>query len=129
MEQSATAKDSTDDSESLWLEYYRVGIMYAFQSFHRSQYDRAFGAFDEFLCDPAEIISLFSCLSPASWLSKPHEEFRVYTKNHKQFNEPNDFIGVRLESALQELKKYLTEVRQTFQKILRVSPEILLEVS
>ena len=112
----------------LWSEYYRVGTMYAFQLFHKQQFEQAFAEFNEFLTDPVEIISLFGPLSSKEWLSKSYEEFTTFIKQHQHFSEPSDFIGVKLESALRELQRYLTDLRRVFQTVFRRSPEAWLEV-
>ncbi|UJR36280.1 hypothetical protein I4U23_029010 [Adineta vaga] len=112
----------------LWNEYYRVGTMYAFQLFHKQQFDRAFAEFKEFLTDPAEIISLFTTLSANIWLTNSYNEFNTFVKQHQHFSEPNDFIGQKLENAVRELQKYLTESRRIFQTIFRRSPDAWLEV-
>lgn len=116
------------DNTSLWIEYYRVGTMYAFQSFHKSQFEQAFAEFNEFLTDPTEIICLFSPLSPQIWLNSQHKELTEFLKNHRHFAEPNDFLGVRLENALRELQPYLTDLRGAFQKLYRRKPDEWLEV-
>jgi hypothetical protein len=114
---------------TLWLEYYRVGTMYAFQLFHRQQFEQAFAEFNEFLSDPTEIISLFPSLSADVWLSKSYQEFRTFVNQHKHFSEPADFVGVKFEQGLRELQRYLTDVRRIFQTVFRRSPSAWLEVN
>ena len=114
---------------ALWTEYYRVGTMYAFQLFHKQQFEQAFAEFNEFLTDPAEIVSLFSPLSASTWLTNSYNDLQTYIKRHQHFAEPTDFVGVRFESALKELQRYLTDLRRIFQTILRRSPDVWLEVN
>lgn len=116
------------DNVALWIEYYRVGTMYAFQLFHKQQFEQAFAEFNEFLTDPTDIICLFSQLSPQIWLSYPHKDLTEFLKNHRHFAEPNDFVGVKLEMALRELQPYLTDLRGAFQKLYRRAPDAWLEV-
>ena len=113
----------------LWTEYYRIGTMYAFQLFHRQQFEQAFTQFNEFLTDPAEIASLFSVLSANTWLTSSYNDLQTYIKRHQHFAEPTDFVGVKFESALQELQRYLTDLRRIFQTILQRSPDVWLEVN
>lgn len=113
----------------LWIEYYRVGTMYAFQLFQKQQFEQAFAEFAEFLTDPAEIISLFEPLSVDVWLSNSFNELNTFIRQHRHFGQPNDFVGVRLENAVKELQRYLTDSRRVFQTVFRRSPEAWLEVS
>lgn len=116
------------DETALWYEYYRIGTMYAFQLFHKQQFEQAFAEFNEFLTDPTEIICLFPTLSPNVWLSNAHKELTEFLKTRRHFAEPNDFVGVKLESALRELQLYLTDLRGAFQKLYRRSADAWLEV-
>ena len=103
--------------------------MYAFQLFHRQQFEQAFAEFNEFLTDPAEIISLCGPLSGNVWLTTPYNEFRAFVNQHRHFAEPADFVGVKFENALHELQRYLTDLRRVFQVIFRRAPNSWLEVS
>ena len=125
----STQENGSPTESELWAEYYRVGTMDAFQLFHRHQYEQAFSEFNDFLTDPAEIVSLFSQLSSKIWLPKVYNEFRTFVSKNRQFAEPNDFVGVKFENALRELQKYLTELRRVFQLFYRRAPETFLEVN
>ncbi|CAF4063246.1 unnamed protein product, partial [Rotaria magnacalcarata] len=112
----------------LWSEYYRVGTMYAFQLFHKQQFEQAFAEFNEFLTDPAEIISLFAPVSENDWLGQSYNDLKAFVHQHPHFSEPNDFVGVKFENALHELQRYLTDLRRVFQTVFRRSPDSYLEV-
>ncbi|CAF3581543.1 unnamed protein product [Adineta steineri] len=116
------------DDTALWHEYYRVGTMYAFQLFHKQQFEQAFAEFNEYLTDPAEIIPLFPLLSSNTWLKNASNELTTFVKQHRHFSEPADFVGVKFENALRELQHYLTDLRRVFQTIFRRSPDSYLEV-
>jgi len=103
--------------------------MYAFQLFHKQQFEQAFAEFNEYLTDPAEIISLFGPLSANTWLTNSYNYLNVFVKQHRHFSEPNDFVGVKFESALHELQRYLTDLRGVFQRIFRRSSDTWLEVN
>lgn len=124
----STRLSLTLNDSALWYEYYRVGTMYAFQLFHKQQFEQAFAEFNEFLTDPADIISLFQSLSANTWLTNSYNNLQAFVKQHRHFSEPTDFVGVKLENALQELQTYLTDLRGTFQTIRRRSPDAYLEV-
>jgi hypothetical protein len=102
--------------------------MYAFQLFHKQQFEQAFAEFYESLTDPAEIISLFAPLSANTWLTNSYNDLQTFVKQHRHFAEPNDFVGVKFENALNELQRYLTDLRRVFQPVFRRSPDTLLEV-
>jgi hypothetical protein len=102
--------------------------MYAFQLFHKQQFEQSFAEFNEFLTDPSEIISLFPPLSVNTWLTKSYNDLNTYVKQHRHFAEPNDFVGVKFENALHELQRYLTDLRRVFQTVYRRSPDSWLEV-
>ncbi|CAF1055925.1 unnamed protein product [Adineta steineri] len=126
---SATNESSQNlDETALWHEYYRVGTMYAFQLFHKRQFEQAFAEFNEYLTDPAEIISLFPLLSSNTWLKNTYNELTTFVKQHRHFSEPADFVGIKFENALRELQHYLTDLRRVFQTILRRTPDLYLEV-
>jgi len=103
--------------------------MYAFQLFHKQQFEQAFAEFNEFLTDPAEIISLFAPLSANTWTTNSYNDLYAFVKQHRHFSEPNDFVGVKFENALHELQSYLTDLRRVFQTIFRRSPDAWLEVN
>jgi hypothetical protein len=103
--------------------------MYAFQLFHKQQFEQSFAEFNEFLTDPAEIISLFPPLSASTWLTKSFNDLNLFIKQHRHFAEPNDFVGVKFENALHELQRFLTDLRRAFQTVLRRSPDSWLEVT
>ena len=103
--------------------------MYAYQLFHKQQFEQAFAEFNEFLTDPAEIVSLFSPLSTSTWLTNSYNDLRTFVDQHRHFSEPNDFVGVRFENALHELQRYLTDLRRVFQTVFRRSPDSFLEVN
>jgi len=124
----SSRSNGTPSESELWAEYYRVGTMDAFQLFHRHQYEQAFSEFNDFLCDPAEIVSLFTQLASKIWLPNVYNPFRTFVSQHRQFAEPNDFVGIKFENALRELQKYLTELRRIFQLFFRRTPEKFLEV-
>jgi len=126
--------DSSRQSQALneavlWSEYYRVGTMYAFQLFHKQQFEQAFAEFNEYLTDPAEIISLFGPLTASTWLTNSYNSLTAHVKQHRHFSEPTDFVGVKFENALHELQHYLTELRRVFQPIFRRSSDAWLEVN
>jgi hypothetical protein len=102
--------------------------MYAFQLFHKQQFEQAFAEFNEFLTDPAEIISLFGPLSANAWLTNSCNDLNAFIKQHRHFSEPSDFLGVKLENALDELQRYLTDSRRVFQTVYRRSSDAWLEV-
>jgi hypothetical protein len=130
LESSRQSTDSLRQNETVfWSEYYRVGTMYAFQLFHKQQFEQAFAEFSEFLTDPAEIISLFAPLTANTWLTFSYNSLTEYVKQHQQFSEPADFVGTKLESALHELQRYLTDLRRAFQQVHRRSPDTWLEVN
>ena len=112
----------------LWHEYYRVGTMYAFQLFHRKQFEQAFAEFNAYLTDPAEIISLFAPLTANVWLPNSYDDLNKFVKQHRHFSEPNNFVGVTFENALHELQRYLTELRRVFQNAFRLASDCCLEV-
>jgi hypothetical protein len=125
--------DSSRQSQALneavlWSEYYRVGTMYAFQLFHKQQFEQAFAEFNEFLTDPAEIISLFGPLSANTWLTNSYNDLNTFAKQHIHFSVPNDFVGVTFKNALDELQHYLTDLRRVFQTVFRRAPDAWLEV-
>jgi hypothetical protein len=124
----SSRSNQTLNETALWNEYYRVGTMYAFQSFHKQNFEQAFAEFNEFLTDPAEIISLFKPLSANTWLTNSFNSFQAYVGKYKQFSEPDDFLGVKIENALRELQRYLTDSRRVFQTMYRRSPDVWLEV-
>lgn len=103
--------------------------MYAFQLFHKQQFNQAFAEFKEFLTDPAEIVSLFAPLSASTWLTNSYNAFSNFIKQHRHFSEPNDFVGKKFETAVLDLQQYLTDLRRVFQTVFRRSPETWLEVS
>lgn len=102
--------------------------MYAFQLFHKQHFDQAFAEFNEFLTDPAEIVSLFSPLSANTWLLEPANQLIAFIQQHRHFSEPNDFVGIKFENALHELQRYLTDLRRVFQTVFRRAPDTWLEV-
>ena len=102
--------------------------MYAFQLFHKQQFEQAFAEFNEFLTNPAEIISLFAPISENDWLGQTNNDLKAFVSQHQHFSEPNDFVGVKFENALRELQRYLTDLRRVFQTIFRRSPDSCLEV-
>ncbi|CAF4405771.1 unnamed protein product, partial [Adineta steineri] len=121
---NATNESSQNlDETALWHEYYRVGTMYAFQLFHKRQFEQAFAEFNEYLTDPAEIISLFPLLSSNTWLKNTYNDLTTFVKQHRHFSEPADFVGIKFENALRELQHYLTDLRRVFQTILRRTPD------
>jgi hypothetical protein len=103
--------------------------MYAFQLFHKQQFEQAFAEFNEYLTDPAEIISLFAPLAANTWLTNSYNALTEFIKQHRHFSEPNDFVGVKFENALHQLQPYLTDLRSIFQKVFRHSPDAWLEVN
>jgi hypothetical protein len=103
--------------------------MYAFQLFHKQQFEQAFAEFNEYLTDPAEIISLFGPLSANIWLTNSYNDLNAFVKQHRHFSEPIDFVGVKFENALHELQRYLTDLRRVFQTVFRRSPDTWLEVT
>jgi hypothetical protein len=121
--------NQTLSDTTLWSEYYRVGTMYAFQLFHKQQFEQAFAEFNEYLTDPAEIISLFAPLTANTWLSNSYNSLIAFVKQHRHFSEPSDFVGIKFENALHELQHYLTDLRRIFQTLCRRSPDSWLEVN
>ena len=112
----------------MWIEYYRIGTLYAFQLFHEEKFEQAFKEFEKFLTDPAEVLCLFQSLSPTRWLITSHKAFTAFAQQHSHFSEPKDFAGVKLKLALHELQHYSTQLRSVFQNISRRSPSQWLEV-
>ena len=102
--------------------------MYAFQFFHREQFQRAFMEFQKFLTDPAEILCLFDLLATNRWLTDLHKNFIAFVTQHPQFSHPVDFAGGKLRKALPELQIYLTELRVVFLRIYHSSSQAWLEV-
>ena len=128
MSESARQNQALNEA-ILWSEYYRVGTMYAFQLFHKQQFEQAFAEYNEYLTDPAEIISLFGPLTANTWLTNSYNDLTKYVKQHQHFSEPTDFVGIKFESALHELQHYLTDLRRVFQTVYRRSPDAWLEVN
>ena len=125
---SSFSSEQSWDESRLWLEYYRIGSMYAFQLFHREQFQQAFAEFQNFLTDPVEIICLFEQLSANRWLSDSYKNFTAFIEQHPHFSQPMNFVGEKFHEAVRELQFYLTETRAACQKISRRSPHPWLEV-
>ncbi|CAF1187062.1 unnamed protein product, partial [Didymodactylos carnosus] len=116
--QSRADSQKVSLDQFLWEEYYKVGVMYGFQLFHRQQFEQSFERFIEYLADPCEIIILFPNMSAERWLCQYHL-FNQFVQQHRHFSPPTDLLGVKLENALKELQNYLTHVRSLYLKILR----------
>ncbi|CAF0741235.1 unnamed protein product [Didymodactylos carnosus] len=119
---SRTDSQTASSEQFLWEEYYKVGIMYGFQLFHRQQFEQSFEQFTDYLADPCEVISLFPSMIGERWIYQ-NQSFRQFIQQHKHFSPPVDLLGVQLDHALKQLQDYLTHVRSVYQKISRYSNE------